>query len=104
MIKTIKKHVHLQAHFCILVKLLLACFGLYMFVESPMLNLSKDGEQQICQPRQNYKRQILRKITHENPNQYITMCPCIKFQSIWRTLYFGTKYAQNYMNDKISKK
>ena len=49
MIKTIKKHVHLQAHFCILVKLLLACFGSYTFVESPMLNLSKDGEQQILE-------------------------------------------------------
>ena len=32
------------------------------------------------------------------------MCPCIKFHSIWRTLDFGTKYAQNYMNDKILKK
>ena len=28
------------------------------------------------------------------------MCPCIKFQSIWRTLDFAPKLAQNYMNDK----
>ena len=25
-----------------------------------------------------YERQILRKITYQNRNQYITMCPCIK--------------------------
>ena len=37
-------------------------------------------------------------------NQHITICRCIKFQSIWRTLHFGTKFAQNYMNDKILKK
>ena len=32
------------------------------------------------------------------------MCPCIKFQSIWRTLGFGTKFAQSYMKDEILKK
>ena len=36
-----------------------------------------------------YEWQILRKITHRNRNQHITMCPCIKFQSIWRTLDFA---------------
>ena len=41
----------------------------------------------------NYERQILQKITHQNRNQHITMCPCIKFQSIWRTLRFGTKFT-----------
>ena len=51
-----------------------------------------------------YERQILRKITHQNRNRHITMCRCIKFQSIWRTLDFGIKFAQNYMNDKILKK
>ena len=48
----------------------------------------------------NYERQILQKITHQNRNQHITMCPCIKFQSIWRLLDFGTKFVQNYINDK----
>ena len=47
-----------------------------------------------------YERQILRTITHENRNQHITVCPFIKFQSIWRTLDFKTKFAQNYMNGK----
>ena len=51
-----------------------------------------------------YEREILRKITHENRNQHITMCPCIKFWSIWRILDFETKFAQYYMNDKILKK
>ena len=32
------------------------------------------------------------------------MCPCIKFHSIWRTLDFGTKFSQYYMNDKSFKK
>ena len=26
--------------------------------------------------------------------------PCIKFQLIWRTSNFGTKFAQKYVNDK----
>ena len=51
-----------------------------------------------------YERQILRKITHENQNQHITMRHFINFQSVWRTLDFGTKFAQNYMNNKILKK
>ena len=35
-----------------------------------------------------YEYQILRKIIHQSRNQqHITMCPCIKFQSIWRTLH-----------------
>ena len=51
-----------------------------------------------------YERQILRKITHQNRNQHLTMFPIIKFQSIWRTLDFGTKFAQYYRNDKILKK
>ena len=41
-----------------------------------------------------YEWQILRKITHQNRNQHITMCPCIKLQFIWRTSDFGTKFAQ----------
>ena len=48
--------------------------------------------------------QILPKVTHQNRNQHITMCACIKFQLIWRTLDFGTKFAHKNMNDKISKK
>ena len=28
------------------------------------------------------------------------MCPCTKFQLIWRTSYFGTKFVQKNMNDK----
>ena len=51
-----------------------------------------------------YERQILRKITHQNRTQHITMCPCIKFHSIWSTLDFATKFSQNYMNDKKFKK
>ena len=43
---------------------------------------------------------ILRKITHQNQNQHITICPCIKFQSIWRTLDFGTKFVQKNMTGK----
>ena len=52
-----------------------------------------------------YRRQIPRKvITHENRNQDIRIGHCIKFQSIWRTLDFGKKFARNYMNDKILEK
>ena len=51
-----------------------------------------------------YKRQILRKITHQNRNHHITMCPYKKFQSILRTLHFETKFAKKKMNDKILKK
>ena len=57
-----------------------------------MLNFSKYGEQQNLGwnfPPKIYKWQILRKITHQNYNQYKTICPCIKFQSIWRTLGFA---------------
>ena len=28
------------------------------------------------------------------------MCPCTKFQLIWRTSDFGTKFAQKNMNNK----
>ena len=38
-----------------------------------------------------YERQILRKMTHQNCNQHITMCPCIKFQSIRGTLQSWAK-------------
>ena len=48
-----------------------------------------------------YEWRLLRKITYQNSNQHITMRPCIKFQSIWRTNL--PKFAQNYMNDKILK-
>ena len=41
-----------------------------------------------------YKRQILRKITHQNRNHHITMCPYKKFQSIRRTLHFEIKFAK----------
>ena len=51
-----------------------------------------------------YEQQILRKITRQNRSQYITMCPCIKFRSIWRILDFGTKFTQNYMNKIFLKK
>ena len=47
-----------------------------------------------------YEQQIFRKSTQENRNQHITICPCIKFWSIWRTLDFKTKLAQNYKVDK----
>ena len=50
-----------------------------------------------------YGRQILRKITHENHNQHTTMCPCIEFQSIWRTLDFRTKFTQLYEWQNIEK-
>ena len=36
-----------------------------------------------------YELQILRKITYQHCNQHIAMCPCIKFQSILRTLDFA---------------
>ena len=49
-----------------------------------------------------HERQIIQKIAHENRNQHTTISPCIKFQSIWRTLDFETKFTQNY--DKILKK
>ena len=47
-----------------------------------ILNFSKYGKQQIL--GRNLPQKIFRKITHTNPNQHITMCPCIIFQSIWR--------------------
>ena len=71
-----------------------------------MLNLSKYGEQQVWDDWHDlgwfYEWQILRKITHQNRNQHITMCPCIKFQSIWIILVLP-KFAQNYVNNKILK-
>ena len=52
-----------------------------------------------------YERQILGEITHQNNrNQHITMCPCIIFQSIWRTLDFEAKFAQIYVNDRTFEK
>ena len=59
-----------------------------------MLNFSKYEEQQIL------GRLVLPKFIHQNRNQHITMCSCIKFQLIWRTIDFRTKFAQIYMNDK----
>ena len=50
-----------------------------------------------------YKRQIFRKIRHQNRNQHITMCPCTKFHSVWKT-DFGTKFSQNYMNENFFEK
>ena len=44
--------------------------------------------------------QILQKITHQNQNQHITMCPCIKFQTFCRTSDYGNKFAQKNMSDK----
>ena len=52
----------------------------------------------------NYERKIIRKITHQNRNQHITMCPCNKFQSVWRTLDFSTKLVQKNMTDKTFEK
>ena len=52
----------------------------------------------------NYKQQIPLKTAHQNRNQHMAMCPCIKFQSISRTYDFGTKFAQTFLNDKIMKK
>ena len=46
-----------------------------------------------------HERQIIQKIAHENRNQHTTISPCIKFQSIWRTLDFETKFTQNYMTN-----
>ena len=46
------------------------------------------------------ERQILRKITHQNRNQYKTMWPSIKFQSTWRTISFGTKFSPKNLNGK----
>ena len=42
---------------------------------------------------------ILQKITHQNQSAYNNM-PFIKFQLIWRTSDFGTKFAQKNMNDE----
>ena len=47
-----------------------------------------------------YEWPILQKITHQNQNQHIKICPYIKFQPIWRTLDYGTKFAQKDMTDK----
>ena len=33
-------------------------------------------------------------------NTFLTTYPCIKFQSIWRTLDFGTIFVQKNMTDK----
>ena len=44
------------------------------------------------------------QIIHQNRNHYITMYPCIKFQSIWRKLDFGTKLAPQKMTDKTFEK
>ena len=48
-----------------------------------------------------YEQQILWKVKHQNHYQHIKMCPCIKFQLVWRALDFGTKFPKNYVNDKI---
>ena len=58
-----------------------------------MLNFSKYGEKHLEKKKdsgkniasKNYELEILRKVTHQNRNQHITTCPCIKFQSIWKT-------------------
>ena len=42
-----------------------------------------------------YERQILRKIKHQNRNEHITMCPCIKLR-----LDLGTKLVQKKINIK----
>ena len=52
----------------------------------------------------NYERKIIRKITHQNRNQHIAMCPCNKFQSVCRTLDFSTKLVQKNMTDKTFEK
>ena len=31
---------------------------------------------------------------------YMTMCPCTKFQLIWRTSDFGTNFVQKNLSDK----
>ena len=46
------------------------------------------------------ERQILRKITHQNRNQYKTMWPSTTFQSTWRTISFGTKFSPKNLNGK----
>ena len=51
-----------------------------------------------------YEWDILRKVTHQNRNQLIIMCPFIKFQSIWKISDFVIKFAQNDMSNKILKK
>ena len=48
-----------------------------------------------------YEQQILWKVKHQNHYQHIKMCPCIKFQLVWRALDFGTKFPKNYVNGKI---
>ena len=67
-----------------------------------MLNFCKYGEQQIL--GWNLSQKLINskylKITHQNRNQHITMYPYIKFQSIWRTLDFGTKLPPKKVTDK----
>ena len=48
--------------------------------------------------------QILQKITHQNQNQHITMCPCIKFQSFCRISGYGNKFAQKNMSENFFEK
>ena len=49
--------------------------------------------------RKKYGWQKIWKNKHENRNKHIAMYACTKFQLIWRTSDFGTKFPKN-MNDK----
>ena len=44
------------------------------------------------------------KNTHQHQILHLAISPFIKLQSVWRTLDFGTKFAQENMNDKIFEK
>ena len=44
------------------------------------------------------------KNRHENRNKHVAMYPCTKFQSIWKTSNFGTKFIQKNMSDKYFEK
>ena len=44
---------------------------------------------------------MLGKITHENRDKHVAMSVCTKFQSIYKTSNFGTKFVQKNTSDKI---
>ena len=96
MIKTIKTHSFTStfSHPC---EASSSLFWLIYVSCISMLNFSKYGEKTDFRMKfapKIYEWPILRKITHQNQNQHITICPCIKFQSIWRILDFGAKSVQ----------
>ena len=72
-----------------------------------MLNSSEYGEQQILRwnfPQKFMNGKYLEKLhTKTVINQHITVCPCIKFQSIWRTLDFAQICPKNTRDQNFEK-